>query len=92
MARVLLFVCSLVLFVISFYLVKRPKTFLLLLSQKEKEENQRFLKQFGLIFCFIGIIGIIALVIDTPFFSLIYILSLLIIVAIFSLLFAQKIH
>lgn len=91
MIRVLLLICSLVLFVLSFYLVKRPKMVLPFLSPKDEDGNRQFLRQFGLIFGFIGLFGIIALIVDAPFFSLIYILSLLIIISVFSLLFAQRI-
>lgn len=91
MTRVLIFVSVALLIIIGIYLLKRATIFLPLMHNSTPDENKQFLHQFGVFYLILAAIGIVVGIFDLKFFSLFYIFSLLVISAIFSVMFAKKI-
>ena len=91
MIRVLIFVSVALLIVIGVYLLKKTTVFLPIMRNGEPDENNQFLHQFGVFYLILAAIGILVGIFNLKFFSLFYIFSLLVISAVFSVMFAKKI-
>ncbi|MFC4770763.1 hypothetical protein [Enterococcus hermanniensis] len=90
MVRILLFLLALIVLFCSYYLIKKPTGFLVLFSQDEQEDARSFLKQFGYLYALLGTIGIVIGVIDHRAYSMMYLVALLVIAAIFALMMGAK--
>ncbi|MEG2643916.1 hypothetical protein ACQKTA_09930 [Enterococcus sp. 22-H-5-01] len=90
MIRILLFVLALIVLFCSYYLIKKPAGFLVLFSQEDQEDALSFLRQFGYLYAFLGIIGLVIGVIDHRAYSMIYLVALLVIAAVFALMMGAK--
>lgn len=91
MIRILIFVSVALLVIIGIYLLKKGTVFLPLMHNGEPDENTQFLRQFGVFYLILAAIGILVGIFNLTFFSLFYIFSLLVISAIFTVMFAKKI-
>lgn len=91
MVRILIFISVGLLVIIGIYLLKKTETFLALLHKGDPDENTQFLHQFAFFYLILAGIGVVVGLFNLTFFSLLYIFSLLIISAVFSIMFAKKI-
>ena len=91
MVRILIFASVALLVIIGIYLLKKAAVFLPLMHNGESDENKQFLHQFGVFYLILAAIGILVGMFNLKFFSLFYIFSLLVISAVFSIMFAKKI-
>ncbi|WP_429950479.1 hypothetical protein [Enterococcus sp. AZ101] len=91
MIQVLIFVSVASLVIIGIYLLKKATVFLPLMHNGEPDENKQFLHQFGVFYLILAAIGVLVGIFNLTFFSLFYIFSLLVISAVFTVMFAKKI-
>ena len=91
MIRILIFVSVALLVIIGLYLLKRATVFLPIMHKGTSDSNKQFLHQFGIFYLLLAVIGVLVAIFDIKIFSLLYIFSLLVISAIFSVMFAKKI-
>ncbi|OJG83058.1 hypothetical protein RV13_GL002846 [Enterococcus raffinosus] len=90
MIRILLFLLALILLICSYYLIKKPQGFLVLFSEDTQTESRSFLRQFGYIYALLGMIGIVIGFINQRTYSMIYLIILLVVAALFALLMGSK--
>lgn len=88
MIQVLIGFVALLLFVVGFYLVKKQEVFLVLIP--DEEENKSFLSQFGSIYLFLGVAGLVVAILNDRIYALLFLIALLSVAAVFSILFSQK--
>lgn len=91
MIQILIFVSVALLVIIGIYLLKKATVFLPLMHNGELDENKQFLHQFGVFYLILAAIGVLVGIFNLTFFSLFYIFSLLVISAVFTVMFAKKI-
>jgi cell division protein FtsW (lipid II flippase) len=90
MIRILLFLLALILLICSYYLIKKPQGFLVLFSEDTQTESRSFLRQFGYIYALLGIIGLVIGFLNQRTYSMIYLIVLLVVAALFALLMGSK--
>ncbi|MEG0628548.1 MAG: hypothetical protein RR492_05795 [Enterococcus sp.] len=90
MIRILLFLLALILLLCSYYLIKRPQGFLLLFSKEEQTESLGFLRRFGSIYAVLGVMAIIIDIMNNRSYSMMYLILLLVVAAVFALLMGAK--
>ncbi|EOH77572.1 MULTISPECIES: hypothetical protein [Enterococcus] len=90
MIRILLFLLALVLLICSYYLIKKPQGLLVLFSKESKDESRSFLRQFGYVYALLGIVSIVVGIINQRTYSMMYLVILLVVAAIFALLMGSK--
>ena len=90
MIRILFFLLALILLICSYYLIKKPQGFLVLFSEDTQTESRSFLRQFGYIYALLGMIGIVIGFINQRTYSMIYLIILLVVAALFALLMGSK--
>ncbi|KAF1299108.1 hypothetical protein BAU15_00230 [Enterococcus sp. JM4C] len=88
MIQFLIGLVSLLLLVVGYYLLRKQAVFLSLISNDE--ENKAFLSQFGSIYLFFAVLGIIVAIANDKFYAIIFLIALLCIAAVFGILFSQK--
>jgi cell division protein FtsW (lipid II flippase) len=90
MVRILLFLLALILLICSYYLIKKPQGLLVLFSKETQTEARSFLRQFGIIYAVLGIMALLVGVMNNRSYSMIYLILLLVVAAIFALLMGAK--
>ncbi|MBO0453307.1 hypothetical protein [Candidatus Enterococcus murrayae] len=90
MIRILLFVLALILLICSYYLIKKPQGLLVLFNEKMQAESRSFLRQFGYIYALLGVMGLVIGVLNQRSYSMMYLILLLLVAAIFALLMGAK--
>lgn len=90
MIRILLFLLALILLLCSYYLIKKPQGFLLLFSKEEQTESLGFLRRFGSIYLVLGVMAIIIGIMNNRTYSMMYLILLLVVAAVFALLMGAK--
>ena len=90
MIRILLFLLALILLICSYYLIKKPQGLLVLFSEEKQNESRSFLRQFGIIYAVLGIMAILVGLINNRSYSMMYLILLLVVAAIFALLMGSK--
>lgn len=90
MIRILLFLLALVLLICSYYLIKKPQGLLVLFSKESQDESRSFLRQFGYVYALLGIVSIVVGSINQRTYSMMYLVILLVVAAIFALLMGSK--
>lgn len=90
MIRILLFLLALVLLICSYYLIKKPQGLLVLFSKESQDESRSFLRQFGYVYALLGIVSIVVGIINQRTYSMMYLVILLVVAAIFALLMGSK--
>ncbi|MGG5371237.1 hypothetical protein [Enterococcus sp. AZ196] len=90
MIRILLFVLALILLICSYYLIKKPQGLLVLFNEKMQAESCSFLRQFGYIYALLGVMGLVIGVLNQRSYSMMYLILLLLVAAIFALLMGAK--
>lgn len=90
MIRILLFLLALVLLICSYYLIKKPQGLLVLFSKESQDESRSFLRQFGHVYALLGIVSIVVGIINQRTYSMMYLVILLVVAAIFALLMGSK--
>lgn len=90
MIRILLFLLALILLICSYYLIKKPNGLLVLFSKDSQTESRQFLRRFGSIYAVLGIMAVIVGVLDNRSYSMMYLILLLLVAAIFALLMGGK--
>ena len=88
--RILLFLLALILLFCSYYLIKKPQGLLVLFSEEKQNESRSFLRQFGIIYAVLGIMAILVGLINNRSYSMMYLILLLVVAAIFALLMGSK--
>ncbi|KAF1303417.1 MULTISPECIES: hypothetical protein [Enterococcus] len=84
----LVLVVSLVLFAVSYFLLKKQEVFFALIE--EKEENQSFFQSFGLAYGFLGLLGVFIAFFNHTFVTLMFLLVMLLLAAVFGIALAKK--
>ena len=90
MIRIILFLLALVLLICSYYLIKKPQGLLVLFSKESQDESRSFLRQFGYVYALLGIVSIVVGIINQRTYSMMYLVILLVVAAIFALLMGSK--
>ncbi|MGL9729427.1 hypothetical protein [Enterococcus sp. DIV0756] len=90
MIRILLFLLALILLFCSYYLIKKPQGLLLLFSKEMQTEARSFLRQFGIIYAVLGIMAFLVGIINNRSYSMMYLVLLLVVAAVFALLMGSK--
>lgn len=90
MIRILLFLLALILLFCSYYLIKKPQGLLVLFSKETQDDSRSFLRQFGIIYAVLGIMAFLVGVMDHRTYSMMYLVLLLVVAAIFALLMGSK--
>lgn len=90
MIRILLFLLALILLICSYYLIRKPNGLLVLFNKDSQTESRQFLRRFGSIYAVLGIMAVIVGVLDNRSYSMMYLILLLVVAAIFALLMGGK--
>ncbi|MGM0167772.1 hypothetical protein IGI39_002756 [Enterococcus sp. AZ135] len=90
MIRILLFLLALILLFCSYYLIKKPQGLLVLFSKDTQTDSRSFLRQFGYVYALLGIIGIVVGILNQRTYSMMYLIVLLVVAALFALLMGSK--
>ena len=67
-----------------------PQGLLVLFSEEKQNESRSFLRQFGIIYAILGIMAILVGLINNRSYSMMYLILLLVVAAIFALLMGSK--
>lgn len=88
MISFLFIVIAVVLFLLSYLLLKKTSPFLSLLENSQ--DNTKFLQTFGILFIILGALAILVSFANSRYSAILYLVFLLVISAVFGLLFSQK--
>lgn len=88
MISFLFIVIAVVLFLLAYLLLKKTSPFLALLENSQ--DNTKFLQTFGILFIVLGALAILVSFAHNRYSAILYLVFLLVISAVFGLLFSQK--
>ncbi|WP_122645792.1 hypothetical protein [Enterococcus mediterraneensis] len=77
-----------ILFCVSYFLLKKQEIFFTLIPKNE--ENQAYFQTFGLAYGFLGILGIFIAFFNHKIITLFFLALMLLVSAVFSILFSKK--
>lgn len=92
MIRLIIFLSSVLLVLLSFFFLKKTTIFLALMRDNKLQKNKLFLQKFAYFDLFLALLGILTGILDQLYISLLYIILLLLSSAIFSLLYSKKLR
>lgn len=90
MITILVLLFSLLLFFVGYFLLQRQAVFFALIP--ENQDNRDFLRTFGLLYVLGGLAGLVCIYLNKEGLTLAFLVILLLIAALFSMLFSTKMN